>query len=119
MDTTKQLTENQQKAIAIVQKLVEDKKIEFSDAFQLIVAIYENEKEFVYVPYQPFTPQPWDVEPYTTRPNSVPWWDNQILCGQANTAQADPNKPGTPLYRYAISGTPKSPWNMDFAGWIG
>ena len=119
MDTTKQLTENQQKAIAIVQKLVEDKKIEFSDAFQLIVAIYENEKEFVYVPYQPLIPQPWTVEPYTTRPNSVPWWDNQILCGQANTAQADPNKPGTPLFCYAITGSPKSPWNIDFSSWRG
>jgi hypothetical protein len=119
MNTTKQLSENQQKAIAIVQKLVEDKKIEFSDAFQLIAAIYENEKEFVYVPYQPFTPQPWTIEPYTD-PNSVPWWNRQILCGtQANTAQADPNKPGTPIYCYTIAGNPNSPRNIDCSSWRG
>jgi len=121
METTIKLTENQKRALELVKELADQGHITAPQAFILIMGIYENEKETVYIPYQnPYSePQPWTVEPYTTKPNSVPWWDNQILCGQANTAQADPNKPGAQIYCYAISGTPKSPWNIDFTGWRG
>lgn len=84
METTKQLTATQKRAIEIVQKLVDEGKVNFSDAFALIAAIYENEKEFVYIPYQ--TPYP--SIPWTTTPNTRPWWEeNQIWCNNDNASK--------------------------------
>jgi hypothetical protein len=105
MNTSKQLTETQRKALDIVQKLVEDKKIDFADALTLIISIYENEKEYVYIPYQ----NPWVTEPYkpwTTEPyrDETPWERNTIMCGDnATNATADPNRPDP--YTYAINAT--------------
>lgn len=81
METTKQLTATQKRAIEIVQKLVDEGKVNFSDAFALIAAIYENEKEFVYIPYQ----NPYPSIPWTTNPNTAPWWEqNKIWCNDAS-----------------------------------
>ena len=89
MENTKQLTATQKRAIEIVQKLVDEGKVNFSDAFALITAIYENEKEFVYVPYQnPYYPYP--STPWTTSPNTLPWWEqNQIWCNDASKVYDD------------------------------
>jgi len=85
MENTK-LTATQKEAIDLVQDLVKREKIDFNEAFLLIRGIYENEKEFVYVPYQnPYVEpyRPWTVEPYTTNPyrDDTPWWErNKIWC---------------------------------------
>lgn len=90
MNTQNQLTETQKKALEVVKKLSEENKIDLNEAIQLIMAIYETQKEFVYVPYQspyvePYT-IPWTNIPGTTSPISVPWWEsNKIMC-DANTS---------------------------------
>lgn len=90
METTKQLTATQKRAIEIVQKLVDEGKVNFSDAFALIAAIYENEKEFVYIPYQ--TPYP--SIPWTTSPSTLPWWEqNEVLCSDTNSIDVNKAKP--------------------------
>lgn len=89
METTKQLTEAQKKAIDIVQNLVKENKIDINDAFQLFIAIYETEKEYVYVPYTPCT-EPW-VNPWTTTPGypgSTPiitWYNNSTSTNKTPT----------------------------------
>ena len=105
MNTQNQLTETQKKALEVVKKLSEENKIDLNEAIQLIMAIYENQKEFVYVPYQnpwvepyrPWTTEPWTTEPYYTTPNTAPWWDmNKIMCdANANTAHVDPDNNST------------------------
>jgi len=92
MNTSKQLTENQQKAIDIIRKLVEDKKIEFVDAFQLMLTIFDSEKEFVYIPYQ--TPHIEPYQPWKTEPLTTPWWEeNKIICDKhMNSVTTDPTK---------------------------
>ena len=136
MESTNKLTESQQKAIAIVQKLVDDGKIDFSDAFQLIVAIYENKPEFIYVPYtspwiEPYRPytEPWITtpkpnEPYTiptTTPwPNVPWWDNQITCrdGLDTAASTSDGKNSPRIYAYGIQGS-YDPIEWITNSWIG
>ena len=119
MESTIKLTDTQKKALELVQKLVEEKKIDLTEALQLIIAIYENQKEFVYIPYQnpwvePY--RPWIVEPYKTTPytDDTPWWEkNKIMCNgdQANNAHADPNRVGP--FTYTVNGT-----NWDPMDWI-
>ena len=119
MESTIKLTDTQKKALELVQKLVGEKKIDLTEALQLIIAIYENQKEYVYVPYQnpwiePY--RPWTVEPYTTEPyktpyrDDTPWWEkNKIMCDgdNANNAHVDPNCVGP--FTYSISGTKWDP----------
>ena len=102
--TTKQLSESQKKAIEIVQRLVKEEKMDFNDAFALIVAIYENEKEYVYIPstspYEPY--KPWTTEPYPgTTPwcPNTPWYQQPIITCQLNTNDISTDKkPGYELY---------------------
>lgn len=127
METTKQLTDSQKRALELIGKLADGGKIEMSEAIQLIIAIYENEKEIVYIPYQtPYpNPYPWTIEPYKdepyknpyTIPNSVPWWEqNKIMCdgGNANSTQGRPD-----LFTYAISGPKRNPLDWTIGSWIG
>lgn len=87
------LSESQQKALDIVQNLIKEGKIELNDAFALITAIAETEKEYVYIP----STQPWVTEPYTypsypgTTP-ATPWWPNQPWYNQ-NTITCNKSKP--------------------------
>ena len=115
METTKQLTDSQKRALELIGKLADEGKIEMSEAIQLIIAIYENEKEIVYIPYQtPYpNPYPWTIEPYKdepyktpyTIPNSTPWWEkNKIICDDANHAYADPNRININPYTYTVNG---------------
>ena len=115
MENTK-LTTTQKEAIDLVQNLVKQEKIDFNEAFLLIMAIYENQKEFVYVPYQnpwvePY--RPWTTEPYYTTPNTAPWWDmNKIMCDtNANTTHVDSDN----NFTYATNSTSAEPlkWITD------
>ena len=91
METTIKLTENQKRALELVKELADQGHITASQAFTLIMGIYETEKEFVYVPYQNPYVGPY-VSPYTTPgttgPDSTPWWErNKIWC-DANTTKS-------------------------------
>ena len=87
------LSETQQRALDVVQELIKEEKITLQQAFDLITAIYEKEKEYVYIPqYIPQTPyepyRPWTIEPYCDESQTIPnippytgiWWQNQITC---------------------------------------
>ena len=124
METTKQLTDAQKSALELIGRLADEGKIEMSEAIQLIIAIYENEKEIVYIPYQtPYpNPYPWTIEPYpykdepykTPYRDDTPWWEkNKIICDgdNANNAHVDPNRISP--FTYTISGT-----NWDPMDWI-
>ena len=120
MENTK-LTETQKEAIDLVQDLVKREKIDINEAFLLMRVIYENEKEFVYVPYQnPYVEpyRPWTVEPYTTEPyrDDTPRWEqNKIMCGMnnANSTQGRPD-----LFTYAINGQKRDPFDWTIDTWI-
>lgn len=127
METTKQLTDSQKRALELIGRLADEGKIEMSEAIQLIIAIYENEKEIVYIPYQsPYpNPYPWTIEPYKdepyrtpyTIPNSTPWWEqNKIMCNEnnANSTQGRPD-----LFTYAINGPKRNPFDWTIDSWIG
>lgn len=110
MENTK-LTTTQKEAIDLVQDLVKREKIDFNEAFLLIRGIYENEKEFIYVPYQsPYVEpyRPWTVEPYTTNPyetpyhDETPWWErNKIWCNLSTNSYECP--PGKEIFTYNIN----------------
>ena len=127
METTKQLTDSQKRALELIGRLADEGKIEMSEAIQLIIAIYENEKEIVYIPYQsPYpNPYPWTIEPYKdepyktpyTIPNGIPWWEqNKIMCdgANANSTQGRPD-----LFTYAINGPKRNPFDWTIDSWIG
>lgn len=76
------LTKIQQIALNVVQELIKEEKITLQQAFDLITAIYEREKEYVYIPsIYPEPYKPWTVEPSTT-PQPIPVWygSNEITC---------------------------------------
>ena len=119
MESTIKLTDTQKKALELVQKLAEEKKIDLNEAVQLIIAIYENQKEFVYVPYQnpwiePY--RPWIDTPWVTQPTTIPyrddtpWWEkNKIMCDEnVNSVSSDPNK--TP-FTYMANGVNWGPYD--------
>lgn len=127
METTKQLTDSQKRALELIGRLADEGKIEMSEAIQLIIAIYENEKEIVYIPYQsPYpNPYPWTIEPYKdepyrtpyTIPNGIPWWEqNKIMCAgdNANSVQGRPDP-----FTYAINGPKRNPFDWTIDSWIG
>ena len=96
MKTTKQLTETQKRALEIIEHLSKEEKIELGDAIALIMAVYENETEYVYIPYtSPWYPYP-ETHPFIQSPDSVPdihstpWWEyNKILCDHAKMNNAN------------------------------
>ena len=84
METTIKITENQKRAIELVKELANHDKITASEAIILIIGIYENEKEFVYIPYSSPTPSPY--QPWTAAPDTTPWWEWQrIYCNTNDT----------------------------------
>ena len=120
METTIKITESQKRALELVKELADQGKITASEAIVLIIGIYENEKEFVYIPYSnpdPSPYRPWSIDPNPTIPNTIPWWEqNKIMCdgGNANSAQGRPD-----LFTYAISGPKRNPFNWTIDSWIG
>ncbi len=128
METTKQLTDSQKRALELIKKLADEGKIDLADAVQLIIAIYENEKEFVYIPYQtpcpdpyPWTTEPYKDEPYktplTTGPVIAPWWErNKFWCDMNNANNA---QEGSGVFTYAINGQKRDPFDWSVDTWIG
>lgn len=124
MENTK-LTATQKEAIDLVQDLVKQEKIDFNEAFLLIRAIYEKEKEFVYIPYQspyiepyvsPYT-KPWTTSPDTTGPVDMPWWErNKIWCDMNNT---NSTQGGSDVLTYVINGQKRDPLDWTIDTWIG
>lgn len=118
METTIKITESQKRALELVKELADQGKITASEAIVLIIGIYENEneKEFVYIPYQSPYVEPW-TKPWTTGPNSTPWWEqNKIMCNGSNTNSTQ----GRPdLFTYAISGSKRDPFDWTINSWIG
>lgn len=124
MENTK-LTATQKEAIDLVQDLVKREKIDFNEAFLLIRAIYEKEKEFVYIPYQgPYVEpyRPWTAEPYTTNPyetpyrDDTPWWErNKIWCDLSTNSYECP--PGKEIFTYNINNSDiLKDWTIDICG---
>lgn len=99
------LTETQQKGIDLIKSLVEQGKINFKEAIELIDIIYQLTPEehpititspstepTPYTPYTPYTEGPYRTEPWvnpwtpqtipgTTTPTPLPWWEqNKIWC---------------------------------------
>ena len=104
METTIKPTENQKRALELVKELADQGHITAPQAFILIMGIYENEKETVYIPYQnPYSePQPWTINPYDpfTQTYETPWWErNKIMCGVENNINTDSLK--GPIVSYA------------------
>jgi len=95
MERTIKITESQKRALELVKELADQGHITASQAVVLLIGIYENEKEFVYIPYQSPSPspyQPWTTDPNTTIPSITPWWEqNKIYCegGNANSINQD------------------------------
>lgn len=120
METTIKITESQKRALELVKELADQGKITASEAIVLIIGIYENEKEFVYIPCSnpdPSPYRPWSIDPNPTIPNTIPWWEqNKIMCdgGNANSTQGRPD-----LFTYAISGPKRNPFNWTIDSWIG
>lgn len=124
MENTK-LTATQKEAIDLVQDLVKQEKIDFNEAFLLIRAIYEKEKEFVYIPYQspyvepyrPWTTEPWTTEPYKTPyRDDTPWWDRyKIWCDSSTNSYECP--PGKEIFTYNINDSDiLKDWTIDICG---
>jgi len=118
METTIKITENQKHALELVKELADQGKITASEAIVLIIGIYENEKETVYIPYQfpdpsPYPYQPWTIDPNTTTPITAPWWDQQkIYCesdfNNANSINQDKNT--ICPFNYSVSNTNSWRW---------
>ena len=87
METTIKLTENQKRALELVKELADQSKITASQAVALIMGIYENEKETVYIPYS--TPDPSPYQPWIVNPNITPWWEQYKIYGKSDTTSAD------------------------------
>ena len=101
METTIKITESQKRALELVKELADQGKITASQAIILIIGIYENEKEFVYIPYSNPDPAPYrPYQPWTITPNTTPWWEqNKIYCddNNANSTSNSDNNPFTYL----------------------
>ena len=129
------LSETQQRALDVVQELVREEKITLQQAFDLITAIYEKEKEYVYIPQYPYEPyRPWSIDPYYKEPqtsksnpsipNTLPyttpiWWQNQITCDkQSDISTNESSINRHPGYETYLRGnTPGYFWN-DWQGSI-
>lgn len=112
METTIKITENQKRALELVKELADQGHITAAQAFILIMGIYENEKEVVYIPYQSPSPyQPWTINPNTTIPSTTPWWEqNKIMCGGDNANRINEDKNTINPFNYSMSTAPAWRW---------
>ncbi len=109
METTIKLTESQKRALELVKELADQGHITASQAVVLIIGIYENEKEFVYLPYS--NPDPSPLQPWTTNPNTTPWWDWQkVYCGSDSNNASSINQDKNTICPFTYSTSNSNSW---------